>query len=838
MMLLLLILQLLFLVFILIVDGEPFRFFLLRRFDLFSDLDLIQICLLDIYIGGFFFYVIALLPLQLFTSFFVLGFTIVCLLFVIATHFRALIRFTRLDKIRVSLTSKKSEKFLEYVVVLALFMIFLLINLASTSGLHFGSVRDESVHSLSVEVILENKQVPITFQPYVAEGIIYPQASHVIFAFATYVLNMEVPETVFYVTILFKSLTILGAYFLGKKVFARRAYYLGLSFVFTFVSSYPLYVTWGGNPFLVGFPLFLLCLGLLFPIVRNHGGKSTAELVTIGLLFGYCGAIIISYLETLIATGVLVGIYWLVRREKHLRRNLFGLLLVFLVSLLPLSPFLWRFLAFYGYPGHNIGIPSDFSGWPQQQFYIAQAFQWTFENLTPYNWLSLLVVSFFFGCAILIWITRAWKDAKLIAFALAIFTAAALLSFVSFFMPGDFTVISWGHQGVIMIVPINIIIVTFFVRLHDFCRRHKFRSFAKIFSKDAYSGALLAFLVLLLINVPFLYARFLLDPQAVGGAYSMYAITSGDDYELMLWMRANLSSAAIVLVNPHEAGLFIPAISHDRIIFPYTASSNSISYQTLVNLTLNHTLSDTTYELIRKYNITYVFVGEAATDWWVGDFKWDPYLFLGNPNFKVVKNFGNSYLFQFNFTLPNVAFLDDFQHDQWDDYGWRSYYDGNGLGNVTIGNSLGNDSRSLEITSQAVYSVSTWQYVEYVERKLFAPNNTDVALSFYLNATQGFHGKDTFAVVISNVYHNQSLIITTPNGVDQEYAHSLVLNATAGLFEFNGSLTNLWRQNYNSDLPSTLIMDLANYDFDGIRNVAYIGDISVTCTPPINTPGG
>jgi len=293
---------------LLIADGEPFRFFLLTRLKSMADLDLIQIIILDIYLGGFFLYLIAMLPLHLFSWPIVLGFTVLCMLLSIAVHFKALSSLTSLAKIRASLAQNRKAS-LEYTVVLAMFLLFLLINLASTSGFVFGSVRDESIHSLSVQVILENKQVPVTLQPYLAEGIIYPQASHVIFAFASYMLNMEVPKAVFYVSVLFKSLVVFGAYFLGKKLSSRKAFPLGLSFVFVFVSSWPLYITWGGNPFLVGFPVFLVSLGLLFPIARNHGKSSLAELAAIGLLFGYCAAIIISYLETLIAVGVLIVIF-------------------------------------------------------------------------------------------------------------------------------------------------------------------------------------------------------------------------------------------------------------------------------------------------------------------------------------------------------------------------------------------------------------------------------------------------------------------------------------------------------------------------------------------------
>jgi hypothetical protein len=111
-------------------------------------------------------------------------------------------------------------------------------------------------------------------------------------------------------------------------------------------------------------------------------------------------------------------------------------------------------------------------------------------------------------------------------------------------------------------------------------------------------------------------------------------------------------------------------------------------------------------------------------------------------------------------------------------------------------------------------------------------NDSDVALSFRLNAVEGFHGKDTFAVLISNIYRNQTLIFATPNSVYQDYAHIRLLDKSAGTFEFkdSSSISSLWHQNFNTSLPATLIMEFVNYDFDGIENIAYIGDITITNT--------
>lgn len=825
---LLLVLQLIFFVFLLVVIGEPLRVGFFHSLKLFSGLDFIQICIFDVYLGGFILYVIAMLPFRLFSWTVVFLFTVFSFLFSFFIHFKTLSRVTRLSEIRVFLTENK-KAFLDCILVFAMFFIFFLINFIPLSDFVFGSVHDESIHSLKVQVILENDCVPVTLQPYSLEGNIYPLASHVIFAFASYMLNMEVPKTVFYVTILFKSLSVFGAYFLGKKLSDCRIFYLGLSFVFVFVSGWPLYITWGANPFIVGFPLFLISLGLLFSLLRSNMEISFVELITVGLLFGYAGAIVISFLQTLIMIATFVFLYWFVVKSNRIHRNLLDFIVIFLISLLPFSPFLVFFFAFHHYPGHNIGIPSDFSGYQPPQLHVTQALQWAFENLSPYLLLRLIIILILIGYVILVWRTKNHKHMKPVsAFALTVFIAAALLSFISFALPKDFGVVSWGHQGIIMMVPINIVIITFYKKFADFIGERKLKWLRKIFLKNFCSTPLLIITFFSLMTAPFLYYRFLVDPGNLRNAYDLFAVGTQNDYDLMIWMKENLSSPdAVILVNQFEAGLFIPSVSHHRIIFPYSGSMLSSSYQALTRLLRSNVINATTYELLEYWNISHIFVGSRATQWWLGDFKWNPKLFLGNPNFQLKKKIGEAYLFEFVYTSPNIVFYDDFEHVLWNENGWVCDLVGNGLGNATVTTIGYNGPRFLKITAQAMPTVWEWKFAYIVRREIFVLNNSKVAFSLYFNATEGFHGKDTFAILISNIYRNQSMVITTPDGIYENYKYAISLEGFEGLLE-NFDLSTKWQQMFNSSLPNPFILEFVSYDFDGVKNVVYIDNIKVT----------
>jgi len=810
------------------------RFLFFQRLGLFSSLDLVQICVFNVYVGCLILYVIAMMPFGLFNWPVIVIFTALSLALSFVLHRETLKNFYKKTfKMDSFFKIINKEVLLERLLPFILFMVFLLVNLFSVSNFVFGSVRDESTHSLYVQVILENNCVPLTLQPYLPEGIIYPQAAHVIFAFSSYFLGMEIPQVVFYVTMLFKALSVVAAFSLGLELIFDKSYSALLSFVFTFISNWPLSITWGGNPFAVGFPLFLICLGLFSAFLRANGAHGHGELLTLGILFGYLGAIVISYLQLLIVITFFVLIYYVVRKRSFFRL-LREFVVIFCVSLLPLSPFLYRFFAFYQYPGHNIGIPYDFMGWTSQQLGITQALQWAFDNLSPYILLRMLLLLFLALFVVLMWRTRDHRDIKrVVVFALAIFVGATALSFLSFLLPADFGVVSWGHQGIIMSISVNLLIFAFYIKLaklvSDWLKNHLPHV---IFNKHLKVSSILTFILFSLITAPFLYYRFAVDPVNLQGAYNVYGVTTVDDYNLMLWMKENLTRGAVILVHPYEAGLFIPSVSHHKIVFPYSGSTLSRRYQTVVRLVENKVINVTTYELMQELGVSYIFVG-AQVACCEGYSIWFPELFLGNPNFKLVKNFGRAYLFEFNYIDPNIAFLDDFEYEIWDQNRWQYSSSGNGLGNVTIVASFGQSgSQCLMVSAQATPTLWSWEskHVYWVSREIFVQNSSEVTLSFYLDAREGFGVNDTFALIISDTTSPRSLVITTPNGIYSELGSAIELSSNYGAFNVN--LSEKWQQLFNSTMPQSFNLQLVNYDLDGVKNTAYIDNIKITSKCP------
>ncbi len=830
---LLVLLQLLLVLAMLVIIGEPLRATVLKRVKMISDLDFLQLCILDVFIAGFILFALAVFPLGLLSYPVTAGLTIFCFVASVFIHRVSLIGWLKSPS-KSNWIIKNRRNLIVYLIVFLMVIVFISINLSALSNIVFGSVRDESIHSLYVQVISENHYIPFTLQPYLSEAIVYPQASHVIFAFAYYMTNFEIPQVILYVSVLFKGLSILGAYFLGKKLGKSVMYGLGLSFVIAFISSWPLNVTWGANPFIMGFPLFLICLGLLYSIYQKF---SYTELALLGLLVGYNGALILSYFEAFTLTALIVfGSLLLIKPKSNFKHAVAGFGTLFAVSLIPLSFFVYRFLAVFPYPYHNIGLPSDIVFSSSNQILLSQSMEWAIDNLSPYLLIKILMVSIIAAFAILLLVTKEYKNDQdniiiVNRFAIAIFVSALVLSLIAFFLTPGIDIISWGHQGILLSIPLSILTLNFFVKLVEAIREGKFDGIAKKFAvpslpKASISALLAAVLIVSLLVSPFIYYRFAYDSENLADHYNVYAVTSQGDYALMHWMKANLSSSAIILVHPYESGLFIPSISQHKIVFPYTASCESASYKHLVNLIANNTINATTYQLMNNWNITHVFVGSNVA-YSNNQYKWwNPQVFLGNPNFVLIQNFNDSYLFELKITNTSVLFSDNFEHNAWNQNGWTNGELGNGIGNITLMGAIG--SKDLVMTAQAAPLVNDWspRYGCFIEKTVFSQNISDVTLSFNINSLSGFSGSDTFSVIISDQQESKSLVISTPDGVFQNYANVATISGNNGTYSYD--LSRLWQQKYGTSLPEIVDLTFVLYDFDGNQNTVELDNIVVT----------
>ena len=833
-------LQLLFFMFCFSILGEPWRIVLRKFVGFFNSLDVLQILILDVYLGGFLLYILAIIPLYLFSATTLYTITLVSAVIVLWFHWKKFKNAARNLHLHLKEFSFRNHLLSEPMLIILIFLFNLVIQTASLNGLFFGSVRDTSIHSLFVQVLMENKQVPVTLQPYLTEGIIYPQGFTPMVAYSALILNYSPPQAVFYLTSLFNAFTILGVYFLGKTLSLSGKGYVGLSlaFVFTFVASWPKYITWGSNAFVASFPLYFICLSL-FPFITREK-LNVKTIFAIGLLFGYLAVLHLQTCEALIASLFVLWVYVALKREKDRWSRLLSLVVISGLSLLILSPFIYRQLVFYQYPYHNVGVTADAEiPIPQPSLsLILTGAKWFLENSASNTFLKIASFALFIASISIIVCFRKKivfnGSSGLIALGIVTLLGELFVFLLAAINPSD---LPFYPNSLLLYFPLY-----FFVAAINLSLYHFFSSYLskKILAKPnepkpkAKKLLVSAFSFMLLVGIysPFLYQSIVLDVGALHGSYAVFGVTTEQDLQLILWIREKLTKDATILVNNFQSGTFIPSIANRKALYPPFGSSYSVSYQKLVTLLEENVLNETVFDLMKRFNITHIYVGAGVSPWdnWIHE--WNPKLFLGNPNFNLTKNFDNAYLFRLNYMNANIVFMDDFEYVLWGQNGWQTNFLGNGVGNVTIATNFGyNGSKCLRIITQLIPTVAEYErYARWVSREILVLNNSRVTFSFYFNATKGFHGNDTFAALISNVYHNQSIVITTPNGIYENYAYAVSLGGFEGFFE-EFDLSAKWHQTFNSSLPNPFILEFVNYDSDGIQNVAYIDNIMVTSTP-------
>jgi hypothetical protein len=653
------ILELLFFMLCFFILGEPWRLALQKFGGVFKNLDVLQILVLDVYLGGFLLYVIAMIPLHLFSAEVLYAITLASAFFVLWLYRKGLKSVALNLHSNLKVFSFRNKLFSEPLLLIVLVFLFgLVVQTLALNGLIFGSIRDTSMHSLFVQVLLENKQVPMTLQPYLSEGIVYPQGFTPMVAYAVLISSYSPPEAVFYLTAFFNAFTILGVYFLGKTLSLSKKANVGLSlaFVFAFFACWPKYLTWGSNALVASFPLFFICFSLLPSLIK--GRLNVGTVLSVGFLFGYLAVFHLEAYEALIASLFVLWLYTAIKKYEGTWSRLLSLVLIFASSLLILSPFLYRQLIWYQYPYHNIGVaadavvPSVQPGISLIQTYI----MWLFDNLASDMLLIIASLALFFVSVLLAIYLRKNKSLKgtneLVKLGVAMFLGESIILLLATI---DYGNLPFYGNILFLYFPLYFFIATAnFYMFYIFSSYLSRKILATTEKTRLKSRKLLVFsissILLLGIYSPFLYQSIFRDVGQIHGSYAVYAVTTQQDLQLMLWIKENLPKNATILVDNYQAGTFIPSLANRKAIYPGDfASTYSVSYQELQTILEQNSLNATAMDLMKHFNITDVYVGSGVSAFGDWEHQWNPELFLNNPNFELVKNFGNAYLFQLNY---------------------------------------------------------------------------------------------------------------------------------------------------------------------------------------------
>jgi len=849
--------KLLLLMFSLIVIGEPIRIVLSKYAGLFGELDYLQTCVINVYLGGFILYTIAMIPLPFFAApvvWWILAASGTSLVFF---HFKTLRDLLRKSKTVKHCVLMGKGAILKNVLVAAMFFSLLWIEVLPLSSFVYGSVHDTALFGLFVELILENRHTPVTIKPYGTEGIIYPQGFFVIEAFACHLFGFSAAEVTLRVTPLFMALSVLGAYFLGKALSPRSHLDISLAFTVWCISRWPRLLFWGSNAFVAGFPLYFIALSFLRQLKNpRKPDQNMAKILTISILFGYLAAVHLVFFELLFAIVALTTLFSVLRQHKHSKQRLKNFLVFCVFSIIPIGASVYRFIIWYPYPGHNIGLPIDVVLRAEDHTIgvpIANVFETLYEFIVVSDWINpnllikaIIVSLFIVGTAVTILLRKdrcfaQMKETFMVALSssavaglmIILVTREASILF-PFIHPLMVTLIQVEQTTILSLTSFfvtigiyNVMLFRGFQRLyiHTSLRsnkvsrkssNHSLRSKRDKKKKTMISKvAVFSTLILAPIYAPFVYCIFTYDLEYADGQYNMFCVTTENDKQLMLWMKNNLSRNAVILVNPCGAGGFIPTVSNHRVIYQPGASRYSRSYEELVERIDSHNLDITTYDLMRQSNISHVFIGSSAI---FNHYPWDPMLFLGNPNFKLLKNIGDTYLFRVNVKDPDphLIFTDDFECRDLNTTGWRvGKSSSEGLGHAEVTSERSYEGKaSVKIVAKSV-GEDFWYSIC---RKVHVSSASNISLSFHVDVADGFNGMDTLMIIISDPSWTRQLFFAATR--NRTGVSVVVLQPLQDYFQFD--ISALWQEIHNSTLPTTFYLQVLNHDSDGIENVAYI----------------
>ena len=842
--------------------GEPFRILLSRYTTLFREMDTVQTFVVDFYLGGLVFYAIAMTPLQLFSFQISLGILLACTLSSLVIYARKVAGFFSDLKEHFRLNRKQA---LKITFVFGMFLSLFFLEIVPTTNFVFGNVYDSSLFGLFAQLIIRNQQAPVTMQPFGTEGIIYPQGFFAIEAFACNLFGFSAAEISLKITPLFMALAVLGAYFLGRSFSPNSPLDLSLAFTFFCISRWPRLLLWGSNAFVAGFALYLIALGLL-PKLRKLqknpflNRRDLATFVMIGIIFGYLAAIHLVFFELLFVMTVIYTLFILIKERKSVLLKLGGVVLFCLVSLVPISVSIYRFVAWHPYPGNNIGLPSDvvirseeWVGGVPLSVVLQRLAGWVFYS----DWISPHVIVLFgivelllFGTSAVILLRKHESFSKVreifklslvvpaIALPMILLTTNEMLLLVPQLTQFAMITVQIAEMAILAISALFIALGAYNVLIIQQIRKIARSSVAQTFSgtnpkastesaktsimkikKPATVALLLSLLIVSVIYAPFVSSLVTADLAYANGQYNMFCVTTQDDYQLMLWMRGQLPSDSAILVSPYDSGGFIPIVAGYKVIYSAGASRYSLRYTELVEMLSNNNLSIKTYDLLRGLNITHVFVGSTISP---GHARWDPQLFLGNPNFRTVRNIGNAYLFQVkDHPNPNDIFVSDFEQGDINADGWNSSTSSlEGSGSVNLVQT--NDASwpySLKISAQRVRS----EFWCSIFRRVYLPTDDTIFLSFHVNLTEGFDKTDNLLIIVADSNWTSKLFFNTLPS--RKLTSSTILPMTNGNFTVN--LSERWSEVYNSSLPKSLYLQISNVDTDGVQNVAYVDTVKL-----------
>ncbi|RLI36458.1 hypothetical protein DRO60_05710, partial [Candidatus Bathyarchaeota archaeon] len=289
--------------------GEHLRHLIASRIPFLNGLGLLQMFILDLYLGELVLYALALIP-GAFRPEVLIAMTILAWLML-------MIRSIRRGDLSKAFPEGGAPwvRPWETLLVFSLSAYVLGITLYPFTELYLGDVSDVWLHGLYARLIMERCCLPTDMAPYGKAPIFYPMGFHVMAVYAAYLFAWNPLLAVAYVCCAFRALAPLAAYALGRTVDREGRLGLTMALAFGLLSKWPRLTPYGAGPFISGSSLFLTIMAML-----ARPGEDALEPRAAAFLGLLCGLMFITY-PMFAFTAIISLIYVLLRASwPDLRR--------------------------------------------------------------------------------------------------------------------------------------------------------------------------------------------------------------------------------------------------------------------------------------------------------------------------------------------------------------------------------------------------------------------------------------------------------------------------------------------------------------------------------------
>ena len=249
--------------------------------------DPIERGLLDLYLGGAVFYLLAAFPVPIFYPA-----TISLTLLVGAAGLVVLLQRRRARSRTAAEIGRLLGPLLrpEYLATLLAALALFAIELAAIYGVGSGNTYDSSLLATYTSLLLSHHTLPLSLAPVANQGLSYPQATTVWLAVAQSLFGLPPLRTSLFVTPIFLALAPLGGFAFGRRLGGSPLLGLAFALVLAFLAAVSRGMVGGSNDFVFALPLVLLLAGWSIEWTRT-GPPRWATAVAFGGLAGYAAAL-------------------------------------------------------------------------------------------------------------------------------------------------------------------------------------------------------------------------------------------------------------------------------------------------------------------------------------------------------------------------------------------------------------------------------------------------------------------------------------------------------------------------------------------------------------------